>query len=165
MYKIRAILDTKKDVLRTISIDEHCNLEQLHFAVSSSFGFDGKEMASFFKTDDDWNQGEEIPLFNMSEDGIETTMKNYLLKDIITKKRNKLIYVYDFFEMWTFYIELIETSSKKVNEPKIVLSVGNKPDKAPEKKFKADNYGNSFEDDLDDFNNLDYLDDFDPDNF
>ena len=65
MYKIRIILDTQEDVIRTILVDEKQSLESLHFTIAKSFNFDGQEMASFYRTDFEWNQGEEIPLFNM----------------------------------------------------------------------------------------------------
>ncbi len=67
MYKIRVILDTKEDVIRTILVDSNLNLEDLHLTIAKSFGFKGQEMASFYRTDDEWTQGEEIPLINMEE--------------------------------------------------------------------------------------------------
>ncbi len=147
MYKIRVILDTKEDVLRTLSIDETCNLEQLHYAIIDAFGFEGQEMASFFRTDEDWNQGEEIPLFNMEDDGV--SMATSILKKTLKKVNDKLIYIYDFLNMWTFYVELIEVSKEKVKGAKIILSVGELPKTAPEPKFKVDN--DIFEDDFDEF--------------
>ena len=69
MYKIRVILDTKEDVIRTILVDDSINLESLHYTIAKTFGFEVQEMASFYRTDDEWNQGEEIPLFNMAEAG------------------------------------------------------------------------------------------------
>ena len=47
MYKIRVILDTKEDVIRTILVDDNLNLEDLHSTIAKAFGFGGKEMASF----------------------------------------------------------------------------------------------------------------------
>ena len=75
MYKIRIILDTKKDIIRTILVEETIDLEILHKTIASSFGFAGQEMASFYRTDDEWTQGEEIPLFNMAEAGEDISMK------------------------------------------------------------------------------------------
>ena len=39
MYKIRVILDTKEDVIRTILVDSDLNLEDLHLTIAKSFGF------------------------------------------------------------------------------------------------------------------------------
>lgn len=158
MYKIRVILDTEKDVIRTVLVDHSINLENLHSIIANSFGFNGSEMASFYVTDDQWNQGEEIPLFNMAGAGDGISMQQCLIRKTLPKVGDKLIYVYDYLKMWTFYVETIEIS-KNPNEnplPKTILSVGEIPDEAPEKKFKAAILDNDLDDDFED----DYRDDF-----
>lgn len=162
MYKVRIILDTKEDVIRTILVDEKQSLENLHTTVAKAFGFDGQEMASFYRTDNEWNQGEEIPLFNMAEAGEGISMATCVLNETLPRKNDKLIYVYDFFNMWTFYVEVIEISPNTIEESKIVLSVGEMPKEAPEKQFKADKLEDSFDDFNDSFDNID---DFDFDNY
>ncbi len=160
MYKVRVILDTKEDVIRTLVFNEAKSLEDLHFDIAKSFGFNGQEMASFYRTDEDWNQGEEIPLFNMAEAGEEVSMATCVLKETLPTLNDKLIYVYDFLQMWTFYVEIVEQSNEDVAESKIILTVGEIPDEAPEKEFKAD-----ISDDLDDlddgFPSFENIDDFD----
>lgn len=160
MYKVRVVLDTKEDVIRTLVFNEAKSLEDLHFDIAKSFGFNGQEMASFYRTDEDWNQGEEIPLFNMAEAGEEVSMATCILKETLPTINDKLIYVYDFLQMWTFYVEIVEQSNEDVAESKIILTVGEIPDEAPEKEFKAD-----ISDDLDDlddgFPSFENIDDFD----
>ena len=85
IYKIRAILDVKKDVIRDILIDSSHTLEDLHTSISNAFGFNGQEMASFYRTDDEWNQGEEIPLFDMSDAGESISMQKCVLKEAMLK--------------------------------------------------------------------------------
>ncbi|MEE3999539.1 hypothetical protein V1T75_04230 [Tenacibaculum sp. FZY0031] len=166
MYKVRVILDTKEDVIRTLLINEKASLENLHFAIAKAFGFNGQEMASFYRTDEDWNQGEEIPLFNMSEAGEGISMATCILHETLLQQHDKLIYVYDFLQMWTFYVELIEQSKEIITEPKMVLSVGEIPEQAPEKEFKAEDLSKNLEDEIDDeFDNFESLDDFDFDNY
>ena len=97
IYKIRLILDTEEDVIRDIAISHNSTLEDLHNVITNAFGFDGTEMASFYLSDDKWNQGEEIPLFNMGGPNDSVAMQNFYLKDIMSKDNSKLIYVYDFF--------------------------------------------------------------------
>jgi hypothetical protein len=146
MYKIRIILDTKKDVIRTILVDDQLNLEALHLTIAKSFGFGGQEMASFYSTDDEWNQGEEIPLFNMEEIGEGISMQNCILNKTLPEENNKLIYVYDFLNLWTFYVEVIEISEdKKEDLPQIILTVGEIPSEAPEKEFIAEKLDDGFE--------------------
>ncbi|ARV05412.1 hypothetical protein BTO04_01310 [Polaribacter sp. SA4-10] len=162
MYKIRVILDIKEDIIRTILVDNIINLETLHLTIAKSFGFKGQEMASFYKTDEEWNQGEEIPLFNMEEIGEGISMQTCLLNETLPEENNKLIYVYDFLKMWTFYVEVIEISDeKKEGLPQIILTVGEIPSEAPEKEFVADKTEDLFDEegDIDDeFGNFDDYD-------
>ena len=61
--------------------------EELHNSIIKSFGFLGNEMASFYKTDNDWKQGDELPL---NDFGPETpSMKNEKLSNYINSK-NKI---------------------------------------------------------------------------
>jgi hypothetical protein len=162
MYKIRIILDTKEDVLRTILVDDTINLESLHYTIAKAFGFEGQEMASFYRTDDEWNQGEEIPLFNMAEAGEAISMQTCILNETLPDENNKLIYVYDFLNMWTFYVDVVEINEdQRTDLPQTILEVGEIPSEAPEKEFVADKLGNEFddEDDLDD--DFGHYDDFD----
>jgi len=165
-YKFRVILDVEEDVFRDIIVSDTINLEELHFTIAKSFGFKGQEMASFYRSDENWEQGEEIPLFDMSEDGSEISMEKCLTSETFIAKGDKLIYVYDFFSMWTFFVELTEKSTNsQENLPIIALSFGNPPDEAPEKEFTAEF---SEEDDFDVFNdenNFDNIDDIDLDKY
>ena len=170
IYKIRVILDVKQDVIRTIAIDSSNTLEDLHNTISNVFGFNGQQMASFYRTDDDWNQGEEIPLMNMDESPAALSMATTTIEQNIEDAGEKLIYVYDFLEMWTFFVELIEVSDTKEDKlPKLILTIGDVPEKSPEKEFKSekpdgskdDPYG--LDDESDNFSEFDNLDDLDTD--
>ncbi len=160
MYKVRIILDTKEDVIRTITVNNAITLEELHSLIATSFGFNGQEMASFYRTDNEWNQGEEIPLFNMSEFGDELSMSTCLLNETLPNIEDKLIYVYDFFSMWTFYVEVIDLSDEEIEEPILIMSVGDIPDEAPEKEFVAEKNEDAFSDD-----EFDSFEDYDFDNY
>ncbi|CAL2101826.1 conserved protein of unknown function [Tenacibaculum sp. 190130A14a] len=166
MYKVRVILDTQEDVIRTLMVNEKETLESLHFTIAKAFGFDGQEMASFYRTDEEWNQGEEIPLFNMAEAGEGISMATCVLNETLPKVHDKLIYVYDFLHMWAFYVEVIEVSSQEIDEAKLLLSVGEVPAEAQEKEFKSEDIMKGFDDEFkDEFDDLDRIDDFDFNNF
>ena len=137
-YRLRIVLDVEEDVFRDILVDRTTNLEELHFIIAKSFGFKGQEMASFYRCDENWNQGEEIPLFDMSEDGTSNAMSAFKVNDVLLKLNDKLIYVYDFFAMWTFFVELTHIQDKEgINLPTTVLSFGNNPESAPEKHLTS----------------------------
>lgn len=173
-YNFRCILDVDVDVIRDISINTNCNLQEFHEAITNAFGISLGEMAAFYKSDDSWAQGDEIPLFSMSEIGKTSEMKDFLLTDIFVETGSKSLYVYDFLKMWTFFIELQRIDIKKdLKNPKIVFSKGDLPKDAPEKQFKSekilDDFDNEFEDEfnpsIDDEFDPDFDDNFDPEEY
>lgn len=143
---------TEEDIFRDIEIRKTDTLEDLHNTITQSFGFDGAEMASFYVSDEEWNQGEEISLFDMSEGGNSVRlMHETLLEDIVDTERTKLIYVYDFLNMWTFFVELgeIVEEAEGTDYPNLMFVHGQIPVEAPEKTFEAEDPM-----DLDEFDNL-----------
>jgi hypothetical protein len=158
VYRFRVILDTKEDVFRDIELLEESTLEDFHNTIVNAFGFDGSEMASFYLSDEDWNQGEEILQYDLSE-GEESVrlMNETTLDSIVSKSQTKLIYVYDFFNLWTFLIELAEIAEIEEGRdyPNLMFVHGQIPLEAPDKEFVAEK--DEFEDELDT--------DFDLDNF
>ena len=155
IYKFRVILDAEEDIFRDIAILSEDTLEDLHNAIFNSFGFDGMEVASFYTCDDTWNQEDEIPMFDSGDvPGEQKTMSDYQLEDLLDKQNTKIIYVYDFINMWTFLVELaaIEDQIPGNIYPKTIFSHGEMPDEAIEKNFEADMHDDiygEFEDDLD----------------
>lgn len=164
IYRFRIILDndTEDDIFRDLEIRETDSLEDLHNIITQSFGFDGTEMASFYISDDTWEQGEEISLFDLSDDGSARLMNETEISDVVHEAQTKLIYVYDFLSMWTFYVELAEIveETEGFDYPNLMFAKGQIPDNAPERLFEADleDDFNEFEDDLDveDYDSLDF---------
>ncbi len=158
LYRFRIILDAEEDVFRDIEIMSENTLEDLHNTILQSFGFDGTEMASFYISDDEWNQGEEISQFDVTEGtGSVRLMNETTLDSVVSETQTKLIYVYDFFSMWTFLVELAEIAEPdpQMDYPNLLFVHGQLPTAAPEKEFQAE------EDNL----SLDYDDDFDVDDY
>ena len=58
----------------------------------------------------------------------------------------KMLYVYDFLNLWTFFIELIETDEPKPGNtyPMLIFSHGEVPEEAPEKTFSSDKEQDEF---------------------
>ncbi|MBT8384961.1 MAG: plasmid pRiA4b ORF-3 family protein [Bacteroidia bacterium] len=163
IYKIRLILDTEVDVIRDIVISDTDTLEDLHNAITNAFGFYGTEMAAFYLTDDNWIQGEEIPLFDMSETNDSISMQKFTIKDVLNEENDKLIYVYDFFSLWSFFVELlsIETDDNLIELPSLLFSVGLVPSEAPEKQFVSE----EAPEDIEEFESLENFEDLHFDNF
>lgn len=164
IYRFRIILDTDDDVFRDIEIEASNTLEDFHNAITQSFGFDGQEMASFYTTNDLWEEGEEISLFDVSDepDGVRIMGETYL-EDIVDEEKTRLLYVYDFLNMWTFMVELADIAEAEAGTiyPNLMYSHGQIPEEAPEKEFiseeiEDDDFEEEFDLDPEDYDNLDF---------
>jgi len=165
IYKYRVVLDTLDDVIRDIEIRDDSSLEDLHNSISQAFGFDGTEMSSFYKSDEDWNQGEEYLLFDMSDGQNDIKMMNETsLDSVFSRENTKMIYVYDFFSLWTFYVELadIEEPMDGQDYPNLMFAQGQLPDSPPDKEFEAEKLDEEEEEEeKNDDIEFENLDDFD----
>ena len=140
IYRLRVILDndTSDDILRDLEIAKNSSLSDLHELILLSFNFKSDQMASFYTVDENWHQISEISLMNFDES--TESMDSIILRDVLNEQNPKLLYIFDFMNMWTFYVEFIE-EGKNINDilyPRIIFSVGNAPEKAPEKKFEKE---------------------------
>ena len=162
VYRFRVILDAEEDVFRDIEMLQESSLEDLHNTIVQSFGFDGTEMASFYVSDDEWNQGEEISQFDMGDDSARL-MNETTLDSVLSEDQTKMIYVYDFFNLWTFFVELAEIAEIEEGRdyPNLMFVHGQIPMTAPDKEFTAEEeepLSDEFDDDfdIDDYDNLSF---------
>ncbi|MCB9425432.1 MAG: hypothetical protein H6584_00130 [Flavobacteriales bacterium] len=163
VYKFRVILDNSEDIFRDIAIKSEDTLEDLHNAIINSFGFDGSEVGSFYTCTDEWEQEDEIPQFDMDETpGSKNSMSNFVLEDILHKDSTKIIYVYDFFNMWTFFVELAAMEDEELEDsyPATLFAMGNIPDS---NDFEITDSLDANEDD--DFYTSGYMDEDEEDDF
>ena len=163
IYRFRIILDTDEDVFRDIEIEASATLEDFHNTITQSFGFDGAEMASFYKANEFWEEGEEIALFDLGDEPGEIRIMNEtLIEDVVSRDDTKLIYVYDFMSMWTFMVELADIAESEEGQsyPNLMYVHGQIPAEAPEKEFTSEPIDS---DDHDDFYEEDY--DLDPEDY
>lgn len=156
---IRVILDwEEEDVFRDLLVPAETDLLQLHDAILKSFQLASGEMASYYQSNENWDQGEEIPM--MAFDDKQATMEHFLVEDIFSSKGKKLLYVYDFLSMWTFYLESMNILEEEPEGIKVTQIKGHRPPEAPEKKDNrsdSDLFG-----DLDlDLGEFEDLDDYD----
>jgi hypothetical protein len=168
IYKFRVILDAKEDIFRDIAIEKENTLEDLHNAIINSFGFDGTETGSFYTCEKDWtwNEEDEIPLFDIGDEpGEVKTMVEFTLDDLLHEQNTKLVYVYDFFNMWTFFVELgaIEAKIDGETYPALLFAHGELPESSETSGIiESNSLENEDIDDLDDdvFDGDDSFEDF-----
>jgi hypothetical protein len=154
-FKFRVLIDTaeKQDVFRDIELKNNNSFLDLHNQIQEAFGFDNSEMASFYLSNEDWERGEEIALMDMGagKQGPSRLMEDTAIHDIVEDQKQKILYVFDFLRMWTFFVEVAEIRDAEKDEefPKISLSYGEAPDQ--NSKTAEDLFGtmNAYPDDDD----------------
>lgn len=138
IYKVRVILDTnnaKEQIFRDIEIKEKQTLWNLHLGIKSAFSLQGEELSSFYYADEDWTEGDAIPLEDMSDDGDGETMSDVYLNEAFPTVGSKMHFKYGLLDLWEFFCELLEITEEKpsVNYPITIFRFGNVPLKAPGK--------------------------------
>ena len=74
LFKIRAVADTEDDIFIDILIPIENSFLTLHKIMLESFNLNEMEMVSFYLSNEEWDKGEEIPLFKMgNEEGFDGT--------------------------------------------------------------------------------------------
>jgi hypothetical protein len=153
--KLRVILNVKTDVLRDIVIDSKVTLKEMSDIISESFGFDSTEISTFHHTNEDWELLEEIKIFKIDESDI--SMENSPISDFLQLNGDKIIFIYDFLNYWTFFIELFDLDENVEDKFKFkcINSIGTVPSEAPSEIY------NSIDQDIEDniFENDDSLTD------
>jgi hypothetical protein len=136
VYKFKVSFEEYEDIYRVIEIKSAQTFLDLHKAILDSIGFDQKQLASFYMSTDSWKRGQEITLEDMSDDEDEDPakkipiMKKAQLQDYIDDPHQKIIYVYDFIEMWTLHLELVGIEMKEkagVKYPACTKTIGPSP--------------------------------------
>lgn len=148
--KFRIILNVKNDVLRDIIVDSSISLIEFSKIISSEFGFDSSEISTFHHTDENWEQLEEIKIFKIDDQ--DKIMDNVSISNFFIAKDDKLIFIYDFLNYWTFFVELYEVGEFNINDKKYLTinSIGEVPDEAPSDIFSKSDETNQidFDDNL-----------------
>ena len=169
--KFRVLLDSsdKTEVFRDILISDEADFETLYKEILSAYQFTEEQMASFYISNDNWDKGHEISLFDMSfgEDPdqiLPGVMNSSIIKNFIQEPDQKIILVHDFLRMWIFLIELIGFEKTDPERARVILSVGNAPS---ESSKSAEGEDLSFEteadedEEEDEFGFGDFEDDYD----
>jgi hypothetical protein len=139
VFKIRVVADTEEDIFIDIKAVKECKLITIHNLLIKAFDLDNKEMASFYFSNNNWDKGEEITLFNMSieeEEQVTKSMEDTALESLYENGIVKLLYLHDFLNLNIFYLEFLESDHSNMNEiAKITHQLG----KYTPKQFNEEN--------------------------
>ena len=134
ILKLRVILDVEAGVFRDIEIEAQAPLAHLHAATLDAFGWAGMEMASFYKSNAEWDRGDEIPLVAMPDGEADRDMDQITVGELLPDLHARAVYVYDFLRMWCFFIEPLNEVAPEpgAGYPRLTLEFGVPP--APESR-------------------------------
>lgn len=124
-FFLRVIADTDDTVLKEVRIKGAASMMNLHEHIFNEFGLNPGEMASFYYSTANWDQGDELPMFAMDDD--MPSMEGTSVEQFFSSTKNGL-YVYNFLDMNIFYLEVVRTEEEEGFEDFVVLSsVGELP--------------------------------------
>jgi hypothetical protein len=103
VLKFVMLSDEDESFIREFEFLDSHTLLDFHNAIQSELEFDKSQLASFFITSDNWEKEEEFTLFDMGANS--ATMEETLIDDVIIKKNQKLLYVFDYFNDRALFIE------------------------------------------------------------
>jgi len=152
-YILRAILNSKKDVFRDVQVSEDLSLTKLNKILLAVFTLDGGNMASFYFSDDSWNEGEEIPLIDFEGKGARS-MENSSIQDLFPKQGSRAIWIYDFITMQAFFIETLKLTEVDLDADPLVYSFGTMPSES-EDGLMANGFEEEEEDSDDEYDSND----------
>ncbi len=120
IFKFRVYFDEDDSIYRDIVIKPTQYFSDLHEAILKAYEFDNKHQATFYRSNDSWQQGREISLkvYDNEHKAPPLLMHETTIASEIKNTNQRFTYMYDFHKQWYFLIELINVS--KDTDPKIV---------------------------------------------
>ncbi|MCU4175626.1 IS1096 element passenger TnpR family protein [Carboxylicivirga sp. N1Y90] len=138
---LRLLSPENDEFVKEIAINDNQSFAELHDYIQEMLDYDPAQMASFYTTDHEWNKEVEVTLIDMAygEVGNVKEMQNTLLSELINKKGQRLLYIFDFFSERAFFIEIMQLVDGELEKAKCIRNDG----KAPEQIMIGDMTGNS----------------------
>lgn len=144
----------EKAFLREYELKSSDTFLSFHNFIQKDLSYDSHLLASFFLTDEQWNKGLELTLIDMENDAgpAAIPMDSVKLNDLLKKKKDRLIYVFDIFSDRCFFLELTDITQPncEIKYPLCKTSVGKAPEQLSIDDLPKDSYT---EDEFDEITN------------
>ena len=132
ILRFRIYWEEDESIYRDVAIMHTQTFFDLHNAILSSFEFDNKHKATFYRSNDTWKRGREISLEKYDKDykADPLIMSEVTIGSEIKDPNQKFIYEYDFNKNWHFMVELIlvdKEENKKLTYPACIRVEGISP--------------------------------------
>lgn len=129
ILKFRVYFEEDETVYRDIVIRHAQSFFELHEAILKAWEFDNKHKATFFRSNDHWQQGREISVevYDKPYKAPPLIMADTTIGSEIRDTNQRFIYLYDFNKNWSFLLELINVSKEenpKISYPSVSRSEG-----------------------------------------
>jgi len=137
IFKLRIMADDQDDFIIELEIKSSQTFKVLHDFLVKSLKLNENELASFHIADDNRGSLHEITLLDMTgkDKGVDDNddklpniylMEKTRLENFISEIGQKIIYEYDFLQLHTFLIEVIDIDTADENEifPQITFNSG-----------------------------------------
>lgn len=105
VYRFVVLSDEDESFVRELEFLDSQSLLDFHNALQEELEFDRSQIASFFMATESWEKEEEFTLFDMGAGS--STMENAVLEEVIFRKNQKLLYVFDFFNDRALFVEYV----------------------------------------------------------
>lgn len=129
IYKFRIISSENDDFIREVAINSRDNFLNLHNFMVEELGYEKGQMTSFFLTDQNWHKETEITLLDMEEgqNPYRRVMDKVKLGELITEKKQRMLYVFDQFAERSLFLELFSILDGEMEQAKCIRRNGQPP--------------------------------------
>jgi len=105
VYRFVVLTDEDEMFVREFEFLDSHTLLDFHNTIQEELEFDKSQIASFYMATETWEKEEEFTLFDMGAGS--STMENAVLEEVIFRKNQKLVYVFDFFNDRALFVEYV----------------------------------------------------------
>lgn len=113
VYRFVVLTDEDETFVREFEFLDSHTLLDFHNTIQEELEFDKSQIASFYMATETWEKEEEFTLFDMGAGS--STMENAVLEDVIFRKNQKLLYVFDFFNDRALFVEYVGETKEDEN--------------------------------------------------
>ena len=125
ILRFRVYFEEDESVYRDIALRHTHTFLDLHYAILKAYEFDNKHAATFFRSNDQWQQGREISfeVYDKPYKAPPLLMVETKIASEIKSPNQRFMYQYDFVKGWNFLIELINVSNEEDPQKEYPLMV------------------------------------------
>ena len=95
-----------EDFVLELQLHQKNSFLDFHHAIIEALNFDSNNLASFWKTDENWQKISEATLIDMDEHS-KHLMKDINIEDCCRNKGERFLYIFDYFSERSLFIKIV----------------------------------------------------------